>query len=93
MSEVEEHGSAITLKPTANLDKRVEVLTLLFEKAESKVTHADTYRQRNMNYSLVIFAGLIALGVKLSEYTAQSIVSATLLILMVIFCLWDRRWL
>ncbi len=46
-----------------------------------------------MNYSLVIFAGLIALGIKLpGQYLAQSIVSITLLILMLIFCIWDRRW-
>jgi len=45
-----------------------------------------------MNYSLVIFAGLIALGVKLPQFSAQSVVSATLLIFMAIFCVWDRRW-
>ena len=93
MSEIEEHGNSVTLKSSPNSEKRIETLTLLFEKAESKVTHADMYRQRNMNYSLIIFAGLIALGIKLpQQYLAQSIVSATLLILMLIFCIWDRRW-
>jgi hypothetical protein len=93
MSEVEEHGNSVILKSSKDPEKRIEILTLLFEKAESKVTHADMYRQRNMNYSLVIFAGLVALGIKLpQQYLAQCFVSATLLILMLIFCIWDRRW-
>jgi len=43
MSEREEQGAFITLEPTADLDNRIKVVTMLFEKAESKVTHADTY--------------------------------------------------
>lgn len=96
MNKAEEHRNSVVLKSIANSDnpeQRIEILTLLFEKAESKITHADMYRQRNMNYSLIIFAGLITLGVKLpQQYLAQCILSTTLLILMLIFCIWDRRW-
>ncbi len=92
MQEAKERNHNVELKGTANLSKRLEVLTLLFQKSEAKVTHADTYRQRNMNYALVIFAGLIGLGVSLKNYSAQAMVSATLFIFMLIFCFWDRRW-
>lgn len=92
MREVEEHNISVTIHKNADLAKRIEVLTLLFRKAETKVNHADNYRQRNMNYSLVIFAGLIGLGVNLSQYPAKVMISSTLLILMIIFCVWDRRW-
>jgi len=92
MREIEEHDRSVTLHKSANLAKRIEVLTLLFQKAETKVNHADMYRQRNMNYSLVIFAGLIGLGVNLPQYPAKAMISSTLLILMLIFCVWDRRW-
>jgi len=92
MAEDAEKNTSITLKASVDINRRIETLTLLFNKAEAKVNHADMYRQRNMNYCLVIFAGLIALGVNLNEYIAQVIISSTLLVFMLIFCIWDRRW-
>jgi len=80
------------LKGTSNPEQRIEMLTLLFKKAEEKVHHSDTFRQRNMNYALAIFAGFIALGVKLDSYLTQCIISTTLSLLMFIFTVWDRRW-
>ncbi len=75
-----------------NLEHRIELLTLLFNKAEEKVKHADTFRQKNMNYSLVTFGALITLGLKFNDINYRLIISGTLFVLMVIFCLWDRRW-
>jgi hypothetical protein len=80
------------LKDPPNFDQRIDILKLLHRKAEEKVNHLDMYRQRNMNYALVIFAGFSAVGIKLQSHLSQGIVSVTLLALMVIFCIWDRRW-
>ena len=82
----------ITLYGSSDPGRRIDLLTLLYNKAEAKVTHADTFRQRNMNYALVIFAGLIALGGKVEGTLPQIVVSITLFVLMLIFCVWDRRW-
>ena len=82
----------ITLARTADKSQRIQVLTMLYDKAEGKVLHADTFRQRNMNYAFVIFAGLVAGGIKLGNEVPHHILSATLTILMVIFAVWDRRW-
>jgi hypothetical protein len=85
-------ANIITLVKSAPLEQRIDTLKLLYQKAEEKVIHADTFRQRNLNYALVIFAGLIAAGVKISSTVAPYIISITLIIVMVIFCGWDRRW-
>jgi hypothetical protein len=82
----------IILKGTSDVGRRIDILTLLYTKAEAKVNHSDMFRQRNMNYALVIFAGFMALGGKLDGHLPQVVVSITLLILMLIFCVWDRRW-
>ena len=92
MTEEEYKNKLIKLHSTGDLAQRIEMAKLLYQKAEGKITHADMFRQRNMNYAMVIFAGMIALGVRLPNFTAQAIVSSTLLVFMVIFCLWDRRW-
>lgn len=69
-----------------------EVLVLKYHEAKAKVTHADTFRQRNMNYALIIFAGVYSLGFKYSESNNSIILSILLTTLMIIFCAWDRRW-
>lgn len=82
----------ITLKGTSDLDHRIELLRMLYNIAIEKVNHSDMFRQRNMNYSLVIFGALMAVGIKLDGLLSRAIVSGTLFVLTVIFCLWDRRW-
>lgn len=82
----------ITLVKSADIDRRIEIIKVLLNKAEARVRHSDLFRQRNMNYALVVFAGLIALRVKLVSSEAQIVISATLLVLSIIFCVWDRRW-
>jgi len=84
--------SEITLLKSADKSDRIQVLTMLHEKAERNVFHADTFRQRNMNYALVIFAGIIAAEVRLKNQVPHYVLSATLTILMIIFAIWDRRW-
>ena len=82
----------ITLKGTSNPGQRIDLLTLLHSKAEEKVNHSDMFRQRNMNYALVIFAAFTTVGIKLDSHLSQALASLTLFTLIVIFCIWDRRW-
>jgi hypothetical protein len=82
----------ITLVKTISLDRRIDTLKLLYQKAEEKVFHADTFRQRNLNFALVIFAGLIAAGVKKESIIAPYLLSSVLTIIMFIFTFWDRKW-
>jgi hypothetical protein len=82
----------ITLSKSADKSLRIQLLTILHERAEKEVFHADTFRQRNMNYAFVIFAGLIATELRLQDQMPRYILSTTLTILMVIFAIWDRRW-
>ena len=82
----------ITLKGSSDIGQRIELLSMLFSKAEEKVRHSDTFRQRNMNYSLVTFGAFMALGIRFDPFISRGILSGTLFVLMVIFCSWDRRW-
>jgi hypothetical protein len=88
----EEDLKKFTLKGTSDLNQRIELLRILYNKAEEKVNHSDMFRQRNMNYSLVIFGALMTVGIKLNDLLSCAIVSGTLFVLTVIFCFWDRRW-
>ena len=85
-------ANTIDLVKTAKLEQRIDILKILYQKAEGKILHADTFRQRNLNFALVIFAGLIATGVKVGAILAPYIISLTLTIVMFIFCFWDRKW-
>jgi hypothetical protein len=82
----------ITLKNSSDVSQRIEILKLLHRKPEEKVNHSDMFRQRNMNYALVIFAAFITMGIKLDSQLSQVILAFTLFTLMAIFCIWDRRW-
>ena len=84
--------SPVTLDKTANMEKRITIITMLHDEAESRVLHCDTFRQRNMNYALAIFAGLIAVEIKIENVMPHYVISTILTILMIIFTVWDRRW-
>lgn len=82
----------ITLNSSANPNQRIEAITLLHELANDRVKHSDSFRQRNLIWATVTFAGLMGFGTTLPDWPSQCIVSTTLSVLMVILCLWDRRW-
>jgi hypothetical protein len=82
----------IILDKTALFESRMKTLELLYRKAEDKVTHSDTFRQRNMNYALVIFAGFVATNVKMNNILAPYLLSSILTVIMIIFAVWDRKW-
>jgi hypothetical protein len=83
--------SDITLLGSSNVEHRLQILSALYSHAEEKINHIDDSRQTNMNYALVIFAGLFGLGIGLNNLVYQLYISTTILIVMCIFCLWDRR--
>jgi hypothetical protein len=90
-SKLPPYANEITLLGSSDIEHRINVLTTLLDQAEDKVNHIDESRQRNMNYALVIFAGLVGLGVGLNDLAYQLYTSVTLFVVMSIFCLWDRR--
>ena len=83
----------INLKPNreAIKDERIKFQSLLFSKYIEKINHVDELRQRNMNYALIIFSGLFAIGLKLNKIDPEIILSSILTLVMIIFCLLDRR--
>jgi len=83
--------SEITLRGSGNVEHRLKILSALYSQAEEKINHIDESRQGNMNYALVIFAGLFGLSVGLNNRVYQLYISITIFIVMCIFCLWDRR--
>ena len=81
----------ITLLGSSDVEHRIDMLSLLFNQAQEKINHIDESRQRNMNYALVIFVGLVGLGIGLDNRVYQLFISAIISIVMFVFCLWDRR--
>lgn len=84
--------SKMTLLRTADRQQGIAILKILHDKSENKVLHSDMFRQRNMNYALVIFAGLVAAAIRLDRELPHYIIPTILTTLMVIFTVWDRRW-
>jgi hypothetical protein len=84
--------SQVVFRAAADASLRIQILTLLRDKAEEKVFHSDEFRQRNMNYALAIFAGIMAVEMKLGSELPHFVLSTILTSLMVIFTIWDRRW-
>lgn len=81
----------ITLKGSSNIDQRLDFLTTLFNQANDNIKHIDDRRQTSLNYALAIFAGLLGLAIGLDNFVYQLFISIALSLIMLIFCLWDRR--
>ncbi len=75
-----------------NIDRRISFLSMLLSQAELKCQHISDLRQRNMNYAIVIFAGLFAYAAKFSTQPSSLVASVALCCLMVVFCKLDRRY-
>lgn len=75
----------------ANIERRIGLLSSLLLQAEQKITHMAELRQRNMNYALVIFAGLLTLTMKFPPEAYSAFVSVPLLAIVGVFCMLDRR--
>lgn len=76
----------------ANISVRIDFITKLFEKAEERILHCDSFRQSNINYALISFAALFALGTQNNDNSIRIVISLSLIILMWFFAIWDRRW-
>ena len=75
----------------ANIERRIGLLSALLQQAEQKINHISELRQRNMNYALVIFAGLFTFTMKFTSGLYSVFVSVALLAIVGIFCMLDRR--
>ena len=82
----------IILETKGDLSNRIDFLTKLFDNAEIRILHSDSFRQKNINYALIVFAALFVLGVKTDVYILHIIISSSLFLLMIFFAAWDRRW-
>jgi len=81
----------VTLLGSSDIEHRLQFLSTLLIQAEEKINHIDESRQRNLNFALIIFAGLFGLGIGLNNLVYKLSISTAIFILMCIFCLWDRR--
>lgn len=77
---------------TENLKLRISFLTKELESAEKKEIHINEIRQANMNYALIIFAGLFTFGLGLLTGLLLVTSSLSLFLLMTAFCFMDRRY-
>ncbi|MGO9317007.1 MAG: hypothetical protein ACLPXT_11520 [Terracidiphilus sp.] len=78
-------------KGKADNSLRIQIITMLHEKAANRMIHADTFRQRNMNYALAIFAGLVVAGIRPENKVPHYVLSIMLTVLMILFTFWDNR--
>ena len=86
-----EYSLSITLVGSKDVEHRLKFLSELLKESEDKINHIDKSRQTNMNYALLIFAGLFGIGVGLDYIVYKLAISTAIVLLMCIFCLWDRR--
>ena len=89
---MEESRQNIKLNRNSDFQTKIEFLQNLYKNAESRILHSDMFRQRNLNFSLVVFAGLIALGLKTNGILTHIIITVILTLLMITFTIWDRKW-
>lgn len=75
-----------------NVQNRIDFLRNALNNAETKINHIDGMRQKNLNFALILFAGLYGLGLKFSDKISSPFILSTIVVLlMLIFCLIDRR--
>ena len=79
------------LSGTSNINKRLEFLYALFHNAKENAIHITEKRHKNINYALLIFAGLFGLGTKLNNFFSQAVISSIIFFVMLLFLLGDRK--
>ena len=87
----EKYKLPITFNGSDDIEYRLQFLSTLLVQSEEKINHIDQSRQTNMNYALLIFAGLFGLGIGLENIIYKLSISTALFIIMLFFCFWDRR--
>ena len=85
------HSLLITLAGSKNTERRLEFLSTLIKVADDKINRLDQSRQTNLNYALLIFAGLFSLGIGQENMVYKLAIAIAIIVLMCVFCLWDRR--
>lgn len=94
MAKTLPHNTVYSLYPCgsrSNLQQRCEVLSDALKDAAQKGFHLSELRQKNLNYALLIFAGLFTFCLKFPTMPYTDIVSYALVALMALFCALDRR--
>jgi len=75
-----------------SIELRMSLLSTLYDKAAAKSNLITEVRQRNLNYALVIFAGILGISAKVASDGHSPIpLSVVLVMLLALFSLFDRR--
>jgi hypothetical protein len=81
----------MTLKGSSDIKYRFDFLMALFNQANDIMKHIDDRRQTSLNYALAIFAGLLGLAIGINNLIYRLYITIALSLIMLIFCMWDRR--
>lgn len=95
MKEEPSHPTKWTLRGSADpesIARRQELLGALFETARSKGTEVAQLRQTNLNYALLIFAGLFTFSFQFAKGWYSVAGSAALCFTMCVFSILDRKF-
>jgi hypothetical protein len=87
MSEIQLNGKP----PGAGNQERISCVVALLTNASIKVNHIDGLRQKNITIALVIFAGLFGFALKSPGKVNAWFYSVALTVMMLVFCVMDRR--
>jgi len=82
----------ITLPTSLQPEEKLRIISEVYRQIEAMIMHFDSLRQRNLNFALIIFAGLFGLGAKVAGTINLLFISVPLTILMIIFLLIDRKF-
>ena len=78
----------------SHIDRRVNLLVSVLDEAVQRGKQISEFRQRNLNYALIIFAGILTFSMRFSESQTKPytlLVSMALLGIMFVFWLLDGR--
>jgi len=82
----------IILPTSLEPEDKLRIISDVYRQIEEMIRHLDSLRQRNLNFALIVFAGLFGLGVKVANTINLLFISIPLTILMLIFLLIDRKF-
>lgn len=82
----------IILPTSLEPEEKLRIISDVYRQIEEMVMHLDSLRQRNLNFALIVFAGLFGLGAKVANTINLLFISIPLTILMLIFLLIDRKF-
>jgi len=81
----------VTLPACLDTEKKLAIVSKVYEEAKEMIMHLDILRMRNLNFALIIFAGLFGLGLNIKGDTSRLLISCSITALMFVSLLIDRK--